>query len=336
MRKSKTKVVIVVLLISFVTLGVALYLFSESDESEKFLESYGIDPHKYRASVLEELDKKTTIGDNEIQYSIKLLDIFIKKKLGEDKYKEYLKLKKMDSYRGMVAGTLLFISIGVIATFYEYLTGSSERTSYLIEEIEEAQAKRRSRAIRKYIKRLFITILSAGALAGVGYYVMWRWQQGKLGPEENAAIITSIGSTITLGITLIVTAYFNKQAIQATLKESRATIRDKTLDVRIERYPTLQKYVMELNKMVHPDSVESTFEQHFQKFIDYHQERKFYSSQVVKEYISHLVKLSQEIHKKEADLERQKFKEISQELIDQFDKELDLASLIDDDLKPLG
>lgn len=88
--------------------------------------------------------------------------------------------------------------------------------------------------------------------------------------------------------------------------------------------------------MVHPDSVESRFEQHFQKFIDYHQKRKFYSFRVVKEYISHLEKLSQEIHKEEAALERQKYKEISQELIDQFDKELDLASLIDDDLKPLG
>ncbi|WP_044640640.1 hypothetical protein [Risungbinella massiliensis] len=65
-------------------------------------------------------------------------------------------------------------------------------------------------------------------------------------PEVDASILSTIGSVMTISITLIVTFYFNKQTQMAMIEQSRANLKERVIEKRIQVYPEIEQSIQDV------------------------------------------------------------------------------------------
>jgi hypothetical protein len=192
----------------------------------------------------------------------------------------------------------------------------------------------------KWIKRcLYPSLFLLGSCLLFSFLKWFKrlWPHHLFSPEVDAAIITAFFSTATLGITLIVTARFNKQTQLAMLNQSNAQLRESILMHRIEVYPNIEEKIGIIRKMVKLDNMDIRFKETFIELLSYRKKNRYYLSREIKIKLIHLKELAVEIGDGTKYEKAQKnFLKCCKGIIQQIDNELDLGNLIDEDLKILG
>ncbi|PRZ15467.1 hypothetical protein CLV36_104192 [Laceyella sediminis] len=156
----------------------------------------------------------------------------------------------------------------------------------------------------------------------------------KFSPEVDAAIITTMGSTVTLGLTLIVTFYFNRQTQLAMIEQSRANLKERVIEKRMTLYPEIEQEIEKI-WLLYPKGINTnSWKKAVSKLNQLYQENKYYLSQNLRKYIFQVLTFAKADHQEE--LSPEEIKEAEQKLNElvelcqiEIEKSLDLATLVD-------
>lgn len=264
-----------------------------------------------------------------VSFVLFLITIGVLKALGYNL--ELLRLI-MNSSSFLVVGIISLVTIGT-SIFFD--SGSS-----ITQQIRKREFNKWLKKDLKWIKRcLYPSLFLLGSFLLFSSLKWFKrlWPHHLFSPEVDAAVVTAFFSTITLGITLIVTARFNKQTQLAMLSQSNAQLRESILMHRIEVYPNIEEKIGIVREMVKSDSMDIRFKETFMELLRYRKKNRFYLSREIKIKLIHLKELALEIEDstkyKKAQID---FSKCCKGIIQQIDNELDLGNLIDEDLEILG
>jgi hypothetical protein len=167
-------------------------------------------------------------------------------------------------------------------------------------------------------------------------FVLWIvsiYPHHKFAPEVDASIIATIGSTFTLGLTLIVTFYFNRQTQLAMIEQSRANLKERVIEHRMRIYPELEEILKKIGSL-YPDGDRDDWLMTIADFKCLIQDNKYYFSKKLREYLMDIYTFVMTAHKKT--LSPQQVEEADKKLDQlislcqaEIEKSLDLAALVD-------
>ncbi|TCS94965.1 hypothetical protein [Hazenella coriacea] len=135
-------------------------------------------------------------------------------------------------------------------------------------------------------------LLGIGCMIGficfIEDFVRWIdsiYPHHKFAPDVDAAIITTMGSTFTLGLTLIVTFYFNRQTQLAMIEQSHANLKERVIEKRMILYPEVEQLIEDLG-ILYPDFLHTDDWNDTVSHLDQlYQENKYYLSKSLRVYI---------------------------------------------------
>jgi hypothetical protein len=196
----------------------------------------------------------------------------------------------------------------------------------------------------KHGKRLLILFSPAIFILGATFVIgivklllriaMITWPHHRFSTDVDAAIITSLFSFITLTSTLIVTALLNRKTQLAMISQSNSQLRDYILMKRIDIYPLIGDKIIEIIELVKPNFLDSLIQGKITELMRIYSENKFHLSKELRIRLNDLRLLANEFDDGVRDgIERKKFLEICERIVQQIESELDLESKIDNDLK---
>jgi hypothetical protein len=165
------------------------------------------------------------------------------------------------------------------------------------------------------------------------YWIYRTYPHHLFAPDVDAAIIATIGSTFTLGLTLIVTFYFNRQTQLAMIEQSRANLKERVIEHRMRIYPELEEILKKIGSL-YPDGNRDDWFVTVLDFKELFQDNKYYFSKKLRQHLTDIYTFVMTAHKEtlspqQVEVADKKLDELIALCQAEIDKSLDLAALVD-------